>query len=575
MEEKKLTGYPSIDKPWLKYYTEEAINATLPECTIYEYLWDNNKDHLNDVALIYFGRKITYKTIFENIEKTASAFTSLGISKGDIVTIQSLSLPQVIYMLYALSKIGAVANLIYVTSTPNEVVNHLTQTKSKLYVVVDSIYKNFGTDVTTPYLKNIIFLSVSDEMNLLYKTGYSLTNSPLKQNIGGICWKGFLKNASKYVVPVTGRSSNIVAMVYTGGTTGKSKAVMLSNFNLNVGALQYFLLGYERSKTFLSVLPPFIAFGITVTMHMPLSFGLKTILGISADPTNIAGFVEKYQPNYIICGTAQAEKLMLSLNKKKVDLSSLICFGVGGDSLSPKLEKDLNLFLLNHGSTIKVCQGYAMSETSASAAGSSYTPFVVVGKQGTIGVPFVYTNLKVIDTETKKELSYGKRGEICISSPCVMMGYFNEDEETSNILKRHDDGLLWVHSGDIGSIDEDGFISIVGRSKRMILTFESNFYYKVFPKLLEDEYAKCSCIKAISIVGRGRADDSLVNDLIAFAVLEDGVSEAAALEELQTFAQEHFESYECPQKYIFIDKLPRTTIGKVDYRALEKEAAKE
>lgn len=175
-EEKKLTGYPSVDKPWLKYYSEEAINAKLPECTIYEYLWENNKEHLDDVALIYFGRKIKYRALFENIEQTASAFVSLGVKKGDIVTIQSLSLPQVIYMLYALSKIGAVANFIYATSTAKEVIENLTQTKSKIYVAIDSIFEKFNEKITTPYLQNSILLSVADEMPVLLKMGYKLSN---------------------------------------------------------------------------------------------------------------------------------------------------------------------------------------------------------------------------------------------------------------------------------------------------------------------------------------------------------------------------------------------------------------
>ncbi len=570
--EKKLTGYPSIDKPWLKYYAEEAINAKLPECTIYEYLWENNKEHLDDVALNYFDRTITYKKLFENIEKTASAFVSLGITKGDIVTIQSLSLPQVIYMLYALSKIGAVANMIYATSTPKEVIDNLTQTKSKMYVVIDSIYAKLNTKITTPYLKNTILLSVADEMPLLLKIGYNLKNKTAKPEGQTLNWKSFLQYASKNKVPITGSNSDIVAMVYTGGTTGKSKGVMLSNFNLNVGALQYKILGYERHKRFLSVLPPFIAFGVTVTMHMPLAHGLETVLAVVANPSQISNFVEKHNPNYIICGTAQAEKIMLALDRTNIDLSALICFGVGGDAISPILEEKLNDFLHNHNSKIKVSHGYAMSETSASTAGSSYTPFTVIHKQGTIGVPFIYTSIKIVNEETNKELTYRQVGEICINAPCVMRGYYNNEDETEQVLKKHDDSEIWVHTGDLGSIDEDGFITIVGRIKRMILTSENDIFHKVFPKILEDAFLKLDSINAISIVGKPNKET--INDLIAFVVLEEGISREHALSAIQQFAKDKLESFERPVAFIFEDKLPLTTIGKVDYRALEKEAEK-
>ena len=566
--EKELTGYPSIDKPWLKYYSEEAINAKLPECTIYEYLWENNKDHLNDVALIYFNRKITYKELFENIDKTAKAFVGLGVKKGDFVTIQSLSLPQVIYMIYALSKIGAVANLIYATSTPAEVTENLNETKSKIYVTIDSIYEKLKTQFKTPYLTKTIILSVADDMSSLLKFGFNLKNKSPKLNNGELSWKAFLNCGVNKEAPVNGKNEDLVVMVYTGGTTGKSKGVMLSNYNLNVAALQYLHLGFERDKTFLCVLPPFIAFGLTVTIHMPLAFGLKTTLCVSVNPTEIGGFVEKCKPNYIICGTAQAEKMMNALEAKNTDLSALNFLGVGGDALPISLENRINEFLEKHGSKTRIIQGYAMSETSASSTAAVHT----IHKQGTVGIPFVYTTIKIIDTETNEELPYCKAGEICINAPCVMLGYFKNEEETKNILRKHNDGKIWVHTGDIGSVDEDGFIKITGRIKRMIMTFENGVFHKVFPKLLEDEYLKNKFVKSIAVVGKTNLEKT--NDLIAFVVAENGVDKEKLNFELISFTKEKFETYEQPSKFVFVEKLPLTTIGKVDYRALEKEAEK-
>ena len=571
--EGEMTGYPSIDKPWLKYYSEEAINAKLPECTIYEYLWENNKDHLDDVALNYFDRTITYKKLFENIEKTASAFVSLGITKGDIVTIQSLSLPQVIYMLYALSKIGAVANMIYATSTPKEVIDNLTQTKSKMYVVIDSIYAKLNTKITTPYLKNTILLSVADEMPLLLKIGYNLKNKTAKPEGQTLNWKSFLQYASKNKVPVTGCSSDVVTMVYTGGTTGKSKGVMLSNFNLNAGVLQCKEVGcFERQKVFLSVLPPFVVFGLMDAIFAPLTIGLVTVLGVSANPLDFSMFVEKYKPNYIICGTAQAEKMLLALDKKAINLSCLEWFAVGGDTLSPKQEQTFNEFLKRHNSKIKLSQGYSMSETSAATVCSAYTLKKIIFKQGTVGIPLVHTNIKVVDVETNVDLPYNMQGEICMNSPCIMMGYYQNKEETNNVIKSHKDGQRWIHTGVLGSIDEDGFITIVGRIKRMILTSENDIFHKVFPKILEDAFLKLDSINAISIVVKPNKET--INDLIAFVVLEEGISREHALSAIQQFAKDKLESFERPVAFIFEDKLPLTTIGKVDYRALEKEAEK-
>lgn len=576
MEEKKLTGYPSIDKPWLKYYSEEAISSVVPECTMYEYIRNNNSDHIEDIALVYFGRKIKYKELIAAIDHTAAAFSQLGIKRGDIVTIQSLSVPQVVLIIYALSKIGAVANLVYANLNVALVKENLAETNSRVLIVMEPIYNAIKDGLADADLNTVIVMRVQDEMDFVTKTVYSLATKAKKMKPEGniLPWNVFHAMGKGQSVAVQGHSEDPVIMVYTGGTTGKSKAVVLSNNNLNAGALQYYHCGFERQNTMLCALPPFIAFGITVTLHLPLAFGMKTALCVGADSTDIGGFVQKYKPSYIICGTVQAEKMMAAIQNEKVDLSFLKCLSLGGDVLPEKLEDKLNEFLIAHNAKIRIAQGYAMSETSAAAAASSRTIGPIIYKKGTIGVPLVHTNIKIVDPDTGEEMKYGQSGEICISGPCTMREYFNNAEETSNILKIHDDGLLWVHTGDIGSVDEDGFITIVGRIKRMILTFEDNVCHKVFPKLLEDEFAKCASIQAISIVGKGREDESLVNDLIAFAVLENDTTEDIARTELERFAQAHFETYERPCKYIFVDTLPRTTIGKVDYRALEREAEK-
>lgn len=360
-------------------------------------------------------------------------------------------------------------------------------------------------------------------------------------------------------------------MVYTGGTTGKSKAVVLSNNNINAGALQYLYLGFERGKKMLCPLPPFIAFGITVTLHMPLAFGLKTVLCVGSDLSKIGEFVQKYKPNYIICGTVQAEKLLVMFQNQKIDLSFLRCLSLGGDVLPESTEDRLNNFLIAHNAKIRIAQGYAMTETAAAAVASTRTIGTTVYKKGTVGIPLVHTNIKVVNPDTGESLKYGQNGEICISGPCTMIGYFQDAGETGHVLKVHDDGVTWVHTGDVGNMDEDGFITIAGRIKRMILTIENGVFHKVFPKLLEDKFQKCGCIRLISIVGKLKSNDVLIYNLIAFVVLEDNILEKSALSVLEEYAKEHFEPYERPSKYVFVSDMPRTAIGKIDILALEKK----
>lgn len=571
MEEKKLTGYPSVDKPWLKYYTEEAVLSQIPECTMYEYIRNNNKEHLNDEVMLYFGRSFKYKELFAKIDQTAAALVELGVKRGDIVTIQSLSLPQIVYTVYALSKIGAVANLIYANLGADEAKANLIETGSRIFMVLEPMYNAMKEDLSDALVDTIIVLGIQDEMPVLTKVGYTLAtkSNPPKNDGIVMSWASFFAMGKGKNTDICGHANDLVIMVYTGGTTGKSKGVMLSNHNMNVGAKQYLQLGFERHRAFLCVLPPFIAFGLTVTIHMPLAFGVKVALCVSSNPTQISEFVEKYHPDYIICGTAQAENMVIALEDKKIDLSNLTFFGVGGDALSLALENRVNEFLEKHHAKTRIIQGYAMSETAASSTAAIHTIY----KPGTVGIPFVHTTIKIVDPDTEKELTYGESGEICINAPCTMMGYYKHEEETKNVLHVHEDGKTWVHTGDIGVMDEDGFLKIVGRIKRMILTSENDLFHKVFPKLLEDELLKTEVVQSISIVGKPNLKTT--NDLIAFVVLNQGVVKEQAVQVLKEYASNHLESFEQPVRYIVMEKLPLTTVGKVDYRKLEQEAAKE
>lgn len=575
MRAQTLTGYPSVDKPWLKYYSETAIYSKTPECTMYEYVCKNNKEYLRSNALTYLGQKITYRKLLSAIDQTAAAFSALGVQRGDIVTIQSLTIPQVIFSIYALSKIGAIANLIYANMDGPAVCASIAETNSHILVVMEPIFNIIKGDFADANLKAIIVMRIQDEMDFITKALYSISSKTIKAMSESciIPWRTFFNMGRGKETSIIGQGSDPAIMVYTGGTTGKSKAVVLSNNNVNAAALQYLHLGFERGKTMLCSLPPFIAFGIVVTLHTPLAFGLNTALCVTRDLSEIGGFVQKYRPNYIICGTAQAEKLMASLQHKKIDLSFLRCLSLGGDMLPEKTENMLNEFLISHNAKIQIAQGYAMTETAATAVGSTRTIGTTVYKKGTVGVPLVHTNIKIVDPENEEMLKYNQSGEICVSGPCTMMEYFKDEEETHRILKIHDDGIVWVHTGDIGSMDEDGFITITGRIKRIILTSENGIFHKVFPKLLEDKFETCDCIDSLAIVGRERSNDTLSHDLVAFVVLKNNISQVYALPTLTAYAEKHFEHYERPCKYIFIENLPRTQIGKIDFKALEKLAA--
>ena len=571
-QEKTLTGYPSIDKPWLKYYSDEAIKKKLIPNTIFGHLYENNKEHLDDIALIYFGKKITYHVLFNKIERCKNSLLALGIKKNDIVTIQTLAIPQTVVLLYALSRIGAVANLIYASNNEKEVNENLKLTGSKTYFVIDNIYEKFSFVLQDTSVKNVVLFSIDSEMDFLTKTVYRISKKKKqsfnKENV--YSWDSFVKLQTSVSTKDVKDDQLPVAMTYTGGTTGTSKAVVLTNRSINELVFQYEKsdMGFIRQDVFMDSLPPFIAFGLTVSLHLPLCMGIRTVLIPDPTPQNQGKMFMKYKPNYYVAGPVQIEAIINYPKAEKTDFSFLKILATGGDALPASIEKHINDFLKAHNCKTSVFQGYGMSELAATVCTGSAT----IQRFGTVGIPLPNTNVKIIDTDTSKEVSYGQQGEVCIYAPSVMEGYYKNVEETDKILHKHNDGLIWVHTGDIGTIDEDGFLTIVGRIKRMILTLENGVFHKVFPKVLEEELLKVKGISAVSIVGKKQSEDSIVNDLVAFIVLENGTSEENILETMRRYEMEHLESYERPEKYLFVDQLPRTTLGKIDYRRLEKEA---
>ena len=393
--EKKRTGYPSIDKPWLKYYSEEAIRAPLPECTIYEYLWENNKDHLDDVALIYFGRKIRYHKLFSEIEQCSNALAALGIQEGDIVTIQSLNLPQVVVLLYALSRIGAIANLIYISSLPVEVADIIKKTNSKLYVTMDTLYSKAREFFNSLQVKNILLLSPAEKADsfsgFVIRTKMRSAAIPNGERV--LTWTSFMKH--QRTASTKSDADAPVILVYTGGTTGKTKAVVLTNKNVNSIAFQYgnANMGFQRGDCFLDVLPMFIAFGITVSLHLPLCLGIQTILLLDITQEKAGEVFAKYKPNYYVGGAVHIEKIISNPKLQKSDMRFVKVLAAGGDAIPVSLERQANAFLQNHNCPRKMIIGYGMTELSATVCTSSPQ----AARLGTVGIPMPQVTVKIVD----------------------------------------------------------------------------------------------------------------------------------------------------------------------------------
>ncbi len=576
MEQKKtLSGYPSIDKPWLKYYSEEVINAPLPACTIYEYLWENNHAYPKDIAIQYLGRKITYGELFRQIDKTASALVTLGVLPGEIVTIALPSIPEALYSVYALNKIGAVANMIHPFAGENEIIHYLNEVKSKVAILFDATYKLIEARINETSLRHAVVVSAGESLPFGVKQLYFMKNHRIKTENQSPCmsWPQFIKQGRKTAAPQYAKDPNDLAIIsHTGGTTGEPKGVMCSDRNINSLIWQVGkTLPSSRQDIMLVVLPPFINYSLVNGMFEPLSLGHKIILIPDYKPEKFVQYIRQYKPNHINSIPAYLETL---LHKKEAEIISYSCFKhvyYGGEAMNVEIENEINKLILSRGAQHPIGKGLGSTEMVSSATLTTDA----CNLPGCAGIPFACVNCMITDPASDREISYNEVGEICFSGPTLMMGYYNKPEATEEIVKLHSDGQRWLHTGDLGYMTEDGVLYVTGRIKRILMTKgKDGNITKIFPDRIEKVIAKHNSVLLCCAIGV--PDKKRIHVPLAFVVLNNKNEENAdTTKEILALCRKELPDYMIPENIIYRDDLPRTARGKIDYRALEALAAKE
>ncbi len=579
-KDKKITGYASIDKPWQKYYSKEAITASIPELTAYQYIVSQNKDNLSTKAIMYYGKKISYKNYIDMIDETARRLYNLGVTEGEVVTVMSVANPELEVLFYALNKLGAVINLIDVRSDYKQIKKYLMEVKSSEVVVMDNFLPEFDKCMEDEDIDNIVenvitlspYNSVLFPFNVLAEKKSRKEDSTLYSKIDEIkkknkymTWND-LMSVHKYRYPRYPRykKNMVAALVHTGGTTGVPKTVKLSNENFNAMAIQYKSLNanYNKGDTFLNGIVPFVAYGIVVTIHMPMCLGMTNIIAPILSPKEFTEFMIKYKPNHTATVPTYVEHFIEDEKANSMNWKCIKHIGVGGESFTRTQEQEVKDFLKNHNSSGSIDKGFGMTELS----GTSVTCMGNVNKFTSLGIPLPLNTYGIFERGTDKELKYGEEGEICITGPTEMIGYLDNEEEEGKIIKIHSDGKKWIHSEDVGIIDEDGFLFFKGRYKRLI----PHGGFKLYPSYIEGVIMKhpdidnC-CVISIPDKVYGASPEAHV------VIKKDSVSEFKKLkEELIKLCQDKLPSYSQPEDFIFEEDLPLTSVGKVDYKKVEK-----
>ena len=526
---------------------------TYPKKTAYMLVREAAKAYPNLIAYRFMGKKTTYQTMLRRIESAAAGLSAMGIGKGDRVTLCLPNCPQAVESFYALNMLGAVSNIIHPLCAVEELRFYLEKSGSKAIVTLPQLYDKV---LAARYTGRIFVASVGKALPFYKRPFYQEEKLPR----GGYTpWEQVYAHAPLQTCETD--SSACACILYSGGTTGKPKGVCLSSDNLNAAALQTLeASGYQdfRGTKMLAILPMFHGFGLGVGIHTPLVAGAGCILVPRFKLNTYVRILKREKPQFIPGVPALFEALLQAKGLENTDLSYLKGIFCGGDSLSPDLKKRMDAFLRRHGCTEQIREGYGMTE---SVSVSSLTPRHTA-KEGTIGLPFPDTLYKIVIPGTTCPAEKGQTGEICISGPTVMMGYLDDPQETAQTLQRHADGVIWLHTGDLGVIEPDGYVRFVQRLKRMIVTNGYNVYPSAIEEiLLKHPKVENCCVVGVKNVQRGQK-------VKAFIVPKTAGDEALE-KELLAYCADHIARYAMPRQMVFCKDLPKTPLNKVDYKKLE------
>lgn len=556
----KSVDLPEIEKKWLRYYGEMPEHLDYHKGSIYDMLACAVEKYPDYTAMEYFNVTFTFRKLMDKIDTVAKALTKLNVSENECVTICMPNIPEAIFLVYAINKIGAVCNVIHPLSSREEIAEALAGAQSTTV---------FTTDVSFPNVKgltdNIVVCEVSNSMNTLLKTGYNLKNRKnLKYPASVIRWKDFIKSSGNAECYVKREQNDPAVIIYSGGTTGKSKGIVLTNLCFNSLATQCYAVCKEAraGNSILSALPIFHGFGLCVSVHVPLTLGLKCIVLPKIDTAKLNDIINKKKPNLL---PAIPTMLKVISNNKSLGPKSLESVKVilsGGDYLSDDLREKVLDYFKSCGSDAHIQVGYGLSEATAFIAATSEN----IEETDNLGIANPDTVIKICDPETNCELPVGEVGEICVNGPTVMMGYLNEKEETENVIRTHDDGITWLHTGDLGFLDEEGVLHFTSRLKRMII---SNGY-NIYPTELENIINKCKYVASSVVVG---IKDKIRQEAPkAVIVLKNGIQRTAEVEkEIAEFCKKNIAKNAQPKEIEFTDALPTTKVGKINYRVFERK----
>lgn len=554
----KLTGYPSIDKPWLKYYSEEAINAPLPECTVWENIYKRNKDHLTDTALLYFGKKISYGKLFSEIDKTAKALAYLGVKNGDNVAICMPAVPEAIYTILALNKLGANAGMLNPTFNETQLTDRVNEMEASVLVVVNELYATMQNVIPKTSIKHIVTCPAANSLGAFVRLA-----KKVKPISGTLRWNVFIRQGrgTSYQTALYEKQKPAI-MVFSSGTTGASKGIQLTNDGINATGCgyEYGGFGFQRQDIFFAQIPIWFSTGISVTVLVPLIHGVTVILEPIYDFELFYQHILKYRPNFLVTATGLLDYL-LNKQPRSEAYQQFKYLVAGGEYVAPSAEQKYNQWLSDNHNPHGLHKGYGMCECGGTVTSTNESSNIL----GSAGIPLPHVTVAAFDLITGEEKRYGERGEIRVLTPCRMLGYYKKPVETAKYFHSDAHGNVWACTGDMGYVAEDGNVYVSGRINDSYVNSSGRTVY-----LFDIERA----VLDIPQVRQCKAIAHEINGVmthICHTALIGGANQEETLRMIKKHCAEKLDSTHQPELFRFYDDaLPVAPSGKLDIRKMQE-----
>jgi len=562
-----------MDKPWVKLYQGFPEDIAIPDATMYELLSAAATQWPDQTACFYMGKRLTFAQLKAEIDQCAAAFSANGVKAHDTVVLSLPNVPNAIVCFYALNKIGARAAMTHPLSSADELQHYIDITEARWVVTLDMFYPVFHELASKTSLEHLVIAHFSDYLTPPMKIGFAVTKGRKIAAVPPgdplvIAWKDFLATgtagkdpAPAYTRPIEPDDGCVV--LFSGGTTSLPKGIELSSVNFNALAVAIKAIAHvEMGDSVLAILPIFHGFGLGLCIHTILCAGAYPILVPEFSAANYIDNLIKHHPSYIAGVPTLFQALLGNPKFTKVRFDKLKGAFSGGDLLSADLKKRFDSVIMAQGSRVELMEGYGLTECVTGCVLSPAHAY----RDNSMGIPVPDMLVKVADSATGDQLPYGTEGEICVTGPTLMKGYVKDPEATAATLREHADGRVWLHTGDIGTMDSDGYLYFMGRIKRIVKVSGMS----VYPMQVEQVLEAHPLVNRACVIGL--PDDYQMSSLKAFVLLADGTTgNDEVRSELIAYCKQHLIKWAVPRQIEFRTELPTTRVGKIAYTDLERE----